>query len=248
MSDRPLIDVYSTFARDMLIQKNTGTRQEQPGGPGLFIQNVFTRAGVPFVMHTGPMVDVEILMTDEGEFGNVKPTRAPEHVPACETGYALVSTLFQEWNPEALAALGAELYVDVQGFVRMPGSFGTKCLWTGLVGSWTERISILKATEQELGYLPVAFVEEQKERILVVTKGKNGVSLYVKGESFDFLPSRVVETEHAIGAGDTFFAALVVDFVRGVPIPLAVQNGMAMVVEFLESVKSLPIDLGGEWK
>lgn len=229
------LDVYSTFARDILIDASTNERREQPGGPALFVRNALERAGASFVMHAGPVVDVEILITKTGEFGNVQSTPSPETVPVCESRRALVSTLFQEWDPEVIAAGCDEMFLDVQGFVRSAGSFGKKQTWDRFDGEWIRKILVLKATEEELQYLPTRSVEDQKRRVLLITKGKAGGTAYVGGDVFEFVPPRIVTFKNTLGAGDTFLATVVEHLIRGVTVDRAVSAGMEATIRLLEA-------------
>lgn len=229
------LDVYSTFARDVLIDASTKQRREQPGGPAFFIERALEAAGASFSMHAGSVVEVEILVTKAGEFGRVRPIASPEAIPACGSRRALVSTLFREWDPETIADECDEVYVDAQGFVRAPGSFGKKQAWERFDGDWIRKVSVLKATEEELGHIPAHGVEDQKRRILLVTKGKAGCTAFVNGRAMDFVPPRVVVSEHTLGAGDTFFATVLAHLVRGVPADRAIALGMDATVRLLET-------------
>lgn len=236
MSPVPMVDVYSTFARDILIREGTNQRREQPGGPAFYIQTALHATSVPFVMRAGSVVDVEILITDSGELGSVRPTFPPDETPASASGRAIVSTLFREWDPRVIASSCEELYVDVQGFVREAGSFGKKQSWEEFQGEWIQKVAILKATEEELRYLPPASVEDQKTRVLLVTRGRDGVVAYVAGRRIEFAPTRVVESTNTIGAGDTFFATVVGNVALGVPMEESVRLGMEAAATLIEKI------------
>ena len=54
----------------------------------------------------------------------------------------------------------------------------------------------------------------RRAKITVVTRGADGCTAYVGGESFD-LPGTPIETVSTLGAGDVFHGALVVSLARG---------------------------------
>ena len=79
----------------------------------------------------------------------------------------------------------------------------------------------MKGTSEEMTYVPESQLKKQKGKMLVVTKGKEGVEAYYKGKNYEFRPRHVIRSKYAIGAGDTFFAHFIAylckdnDFVEG---------------------------------
>ena len=93
----------------------------------------------------------------------------------------------------------------------------------------------LKATAEELRYIPAALIASQKkERLLLVTEGAQGVSVYHAGRHFSVKPERVIRREHMIGAGDTFFAHFVAHLLRSKDLQQSAVRATAHTVSFLE--------------
>jgi sugar/nucleoside kinase (ribokinase family) len=100
--------------------------------------------------------------------------------------------------------------LDIQGFVRQKKSnkFGAKRFCDEITGI-IDKIDILKCNSKEFKFLPEKVIEKAKEKILIETKGAKGVRLWKEGSRLDFKPKKIIKTENAIGAGDTFMAAFV---------------------------------------
>ncbi len=233
MSVKPL-HICSTFTRDLLSDTRTGRSSVHKGGPAFFLKKACEEEGIVSELHVGPKVDVRIHIDEHGEVGTVSEC-PPNSLPSIESGSSvIVSTIMQEWNPEVLAHLGCSLYLDVQGFVRAPGVGGTKTLWQEFSGPWTESVRCLKATKEELLFLPKQSVEDQKQRMLIVTHGANGAEVFLNGERSFFVPSKIVLSSNTVGAGDTFFGHVVCEILKGRSVKQTVLNAMNATIRFLE--------------
>ncbi|MEK7665419.1 MAG: carbohydrate kinase family protein [Patescibacteria group bacterium] len=233
--NQPSIDVYSTVAHDVVIDHKQGKTSERIGGPATFISAVMKMQGIEEHCHVGPVVEVCIEVNEQGEIGSVTPVAQNKNVPVCKSGSALISTLSREWDPVAVFETCNELYLDVQGFVRAPNIPGQKRLWKEFEGDWIKNVRCLKATELELSFIPAESVEDQKTRILLVTKGANGVDAYTEGRHMSFQPPRVVSTKDTIGAGDTFFAHTVARIILGDSLETAIAVALEQTCQFLEN-------------
>lgn len=228
------VDVYSTRALDTVIDKTRGKTTKHVGGPACFISAAFEKQEIATHVHVGPVVDVSIVVDELGETGNVGTFVENTDVPACQSGRTIISTLLREWNPQAIAKMCSEIYLDVQGFVREPNTPGHKRMWDAFQGDWIKKVCCLKATETELPYLPTKSVEDQKTRMLLVTKGSDGADVFVGGRHFALRPPRVVASVDTIGAGDTFFANVVARMILGDTPETAVIVALEETSRFLE--------------
>jgi len=109
-------------------------------------------------------------------------------------------------------------------------------MWAAFQGEWIKKVSVLKVTEEELQYVPADGIEDQKNRILLVTKGKAGVTAFVQGEQMEFVPPRLVTSKNTIGAGDTFFATVVGSLVQGLSMDRSIRSGMESAASLLEKI------------
>lgn len=233
--NQPSIDVYSTIARDLVVDHVHNKMSERIGGPATFISAALKHQMVEFDLHVGPVIDVRIEVNEGGETGSVEAVQQNERVFTCTSDRAIVSILFREWDPQVIAGVCGEVYLDVQGFVRDPNAFGQKRMWNEFAGDWIKSLRCVKATEAELAFLPKESVEDQKTRLLLVTKGADGVDAYVDGQLLSFLPPRVVDSVDTIGAGDTFFAHVVARLLLGDAPRAAVVVALEETCGFLES-------------
>ena len=74
-----------------------------------------------------------------------------------------------------------------------------------------------------------AFMDERRVANILVTRGREGASLYSGGARQDFAPGRVVDAPDTTGAGDLLDAALLSTLHRGVPMAEAVRAAMTAV-------------------
>jgi len=100
-----------------------------------------------------------------------------------------------------------------------------------------DKIFCMKGTSEEMTYVPESQLKKQKGKMLVVTKGKEGVEAYYKGKNYEFRPRHVIRSKYAIGAGDTFFANFVSRFVKTGDFSGSIEHAMDKTSELLESLK-----------
>lgn len=204
----PNLVVASTLAMDRLLDQRGQLIREQPGGPFMFIQQVLKQENIPFINLTPsePAV-VDIRLQDGEEVGSV--TYVPFFTIDWKTISApniLVSTILDETSLDGIEGFSGKLFVDAQGFVRTAKKQGFK--WN-LADALQRRIFCLKATEEECRFIEPAFIEEQKTRLLLMTRGAKGVICWAFGEQFEVSPKETIHSSDTIGAGDTFFAYVV---------------------------------------
>ncbi len=199
------ITVISSLSTDVLKRPDGTVIDTVEGGPALFIAAALKDANVPFVLHEGERLTVEIEVHDDGEYGKIPaPSLYRRLGEVSTTRYSLVSTLLDEWKIDG--DIPERLMVDIQGYVRDGSAFGRKQAWP-LDAEITKQIFCLKGTEEEVGYIPHDLVEDQKaQRMLVITRGEEGATVYFKGQEFIIPAEVVVDLPDTVGAGDTFFA------------------------------------------
>lgn len=158
-------------------------------------------------------------------------------LPDIVTPSAIVSTLLDEWDLTNAKKYPGRLFVDVQGYVRDGSDFGKKKAWDE-VKALAPYIFCLKGNDVEVGHLPEEIIFDQKrERMLVVTKDKREVEVYYQSQAYNFQPETIVKPKHTIGAGDTFFANFVYQFMETENIPEATTFALERTTRFLEKIK-----------
>lgn len=119
-----------------------------------------------------------------------------------------------------------------RGYVRNLNIFGKKKF---LNDSFLDQIFCLKGTKEELKYIPQDIIKRQKKKCLIITEGENGSAIYYKDKKFIFKPSKIIKTNVTIGAGDTFFANFVLNFIEtGGNVTIAGRIATAETLKFLQ--------------
>ncbi len=206
--------IVSSRATDILMRPDGSVITELPGGPLIFIESALLDAGIPFTLHEGEKMRVEIEVHDDGEYGRIAPPASVRKLGELGLGkWCVISTLLDEWYIDD--KLPQCLLVDIQGYVRDGSAFGRKQKWP-IESEISREIFCLKGTDEEVGYLPEDLIEDQKlSRMLVVTHGKDGATIYSKGEEVR-IPAEVVKgLPNTVGAGDTFFAYFAASLYQG---------------------------------
>jgi sugar/nucleoside kinase (ribokinase family) len=71
----------------------------------------------------------------------------------------------------------------------------------------------MKGNEEEIGKLPRNILENQKKKMLIITRGARGVLVYFHNKKYEFIGKKI-RSVNTIGAGDTFFANFIVTFLK----------------------------------
>ena len=210
-----IITILSTFADDQLVSENGSVIGKQDGGPAFYLNRTLKNERAFFAMKTGPKMEVQILVTKDGEFGKVpqKPMQKGIRFSQIKTPLLLISSVLNEFDLANLSTFKGKTFLDVQGYVRNGNDFGKKKIWKPSKVVFAN-IFCLKGTKEELQNIPKKYVETQKQKVLLITKGKLGCEIFAFGKRYNIKPSKVVASKNTIGAGDTFFAYFVSRFAK----------------------------------
>jgi hypothetical protein len=234
------ISIISTYATDRLIDADTiQIIQEQKGGPVLYIVRALETLGLEPKVYTAEEMLVEILVRKDDEFGKINEPKKKNKLPRLDTESAIVSTLLDEWNLSNASTYGGKLFVDIQGYVRDGSAFGKKKAWND-VRNIAPHIFCLKGNEVEIGMLPKEVVDDQKKnRMLIITKGKNGVEIFYKSKHTVSIlkPSEIQNPKNTIGAGDTFFANFVYEFMLTNDVKKSADFALKKTSQFLSNIE-----------
>lgn len=236
MTKKNKITIFSTFANDQLVSENGSVIGKQNGGPAFYLNRALKSEGAFFVMKTGPKMKVQILITRKGEFGRVskRPAQKEIQFSQIKTPILLISSVLDEFDLINLSTFKGRIFLDVQGYVRDGNDFGKKKFWKPS-GEAFANIFCLKGTEEELQNMPKPYIEAQKQKILLITKGKLGCEVFAFGKRYRIKPSKVVANKNTIGAGDTFFAYFVSRFTKTAKVIDSVKYAMIKTVAFLSA-------------
>lgn len=231
MADGKLI-VASTAAEDRLFDGSGRLLRRQAGGPLFFIHRVLMQEGLPHVVSApAESASVDIRLREGEEVGRV--TFVPDHPFSWRdivSDNVLISTLLEEVPLVGAEAYGGRIFLDAQGYVRSARL--SRRPWPMADGSWPS-VFCLKATEEECAYTDARFIEDQKRRILLVTRGARGVAGWAYGVGFGAEPDRVLRPSDTLGAGDSFFAYFVAGIIRNLSVRQSVRRAVAKTSGFL---------------
>ena len=215
MAQKNKITILSTFANDQLVSENGSIIRKQNGGPAFYLNRTLKNERAFFAMKTGPKMEVQILMTKNGEFGKVTkiPKQKVIRFSQIKTSFLLISSVLNEFDLAELPNYRGKVFFDIQGYVRNGNDFGKKKLWKPNENIFAN-IFCLKGTKEELQNIPKQYLETQKQKVLLITKGKLGCEIFAFGKRYNIKPSKVVASKNTIGAGDTFFAYFVSRFAK----------------------------------
>jgi hypothetical protein len=215
MKSNKEITIFSALAKDRLYYEKEDLIKEQEGGPAYYIMNVFKNKNIRFGLRLKRKIIVDILVNNKGEFGKIinKPKILKVDYSMIKSPYIFISTILNEINLEGMEKFRGKIFLDIQGYVRDGNDFGKKKKWQPPKKT-CNAIFCLKATKQEMKFVPKEFIDRQKKKLLIITKGSQGSDLFVSGKKYTFVPSKIVNTINTIGSGDTFFSYFICEYIR----------------------------------
>lgn len=232
----PKITLFSTLAKDKLVDNSNNTIKEQVGGPAFYILKIFKKEKISTATKLVGPVEVQILVNEHGESGKISeiPKKIKMDFRKVNTPFVIISTLLDEFNLQSLDKYKGKIFLDIQGYVRDGRNFGKKKSWQP-AAAIINNIFCLKGTEEELSYLPKKFLKIQKQKILLITRGNKGCRVFTNGKFFTVKPDKIIKTSDTIGAGDTFFAYFIAKFIKDNNVKQSVKYASDKTSNFLKN-------------
>lgn len=225
----PIIQLVSSFADDTIINLNDGTKKKSKGGPAHWITSVFKKQKINFkLLASKKRAKIRIKIIGDHEEGKILSCPQIPTLKTIEDLPTLISTIKDEFDLTNILKINNTIALDIQGYIRKL-SKGSKFI---LPREIYTRINILKGTEDELMLVDPIFLEDQKNRTLIVTKGSLGFKLYHKGKCIQLQTDRLSPID-TIGAGDILLASFFCEFIRKKNIWTAAIFAQAEVKNFL---------------
>jgi len=227
------ITIVSTRTTDHL--PSDGRRASAiPGGPATYIPAVLDDLHQPWMLLTGERTDVTVVHDAAGEdyiIPALPHITLPLHAPS---RVVIVSPIMQEVDAERLAEWDAHLFVDVQGFVRVPNTRFQDVDKLFDLHRLIERSTVIKAGREEVARLTPGSQQALHGTPLLLTGGAAGATLIIDGDEHR-IPAGRMDIEHAIGAGDMLLACFAVQVLRGASPIEAAHVASAYVKQVLKS-------------
>lgn len=209
--------------------------KKEKGGPALFIEQVFKKEGVDFNANTSAG-KVDILITSKGEFGKItqKPKNTEIDFLKMKKSHVVISSLLDDFSFKNIEKFEEKIFLDIQGYVRNGDQFGKKKNWN-IKHDIGKSIFCMKGTAEEIKFIPNAIINNQKKKILLITKGKEGCEIFAFGKRYVLKPDRIIKSDNTVGAGDTFFAYFISAFIKSEDVVGSVQYAIKKTSGFLET-------------
>lgn len=223
-----MIDVISTFAEDEIVRVDRDTTTEL-AGPAFWIQKTLSSLEAKFQLHTPPRpARVRIVVSKNGENGSIisQPKIEVAKIPKTSNIF-LISTVGNQFDLENIIEFNGVIAIDLQGYLRQKVAI----VFSKAV---QKKVSILKVNEFEAKKMPNDFFENQKQRVLIVTKGRGGCDLYDRGNHFTYKSNHLLNLPDTIGAGDTFFSSFCFYYQTKRNADVAIKEALIHTEKFLK--------------
>ncbi len=229
-----MLTVLATSAEDKLVDETGAALESRNGGPAFFISAALQKENVEFSMISPPVLSVDILLKDGEEFGKMNREFPSMQVDfsSIKTPFLLISSVLDDFDLSNISEYKGQIFLDAQGYVRNGVDFGKKKEWVPSKNI-TSNIVCLKCTKQESQFIPLDFMDMQKNKILLMTEGRNGCTVFENSASTQVPAETVIGTRHTIGAGDTFFAYFISSFIKGKKVTESVKYATRLTAKFI---------------
>ena len=203
-----MIKIFSTYTKDEIYNQDNGLKITRNGGPAFFIENVFKKNKIKHKVISQKAV-IEIRVKNGIESGMVRNELKEKNVKNVKgTDLVVISTVDGEWVLDQKVSGKAQVFLDVQGYVR--GAIKNVEMYKS---DFWNHIFCMKGNEREIKEIPNNIIKNQKNKCLIITKGSKGAVIYFKNKKYVFAAKKI-KLNDSIGAGDTFFAGFIAGFVR----------------------------------
>jgi hypothetical protein len=227
------IIIFSTYSEDTIISATGKNVKKVQGGPLYYLCQALGNLRLDYVDYNSGKAKIEIQMTANDEVGRVVDLPVNIQIPNnIFSDFTIVSTILDEWRLDNISSNLGKIFIDIQGYVRQTGETGKKSMWND-IDLFSKYIFCLKGTEEEMSYIPRKVLEDQKNRLLIITRGKKGVVWFCQGKKYFSPIEREIKSHDTIGLGDTFFGYFVGYLYKGYLIELAMINAIKQTEEFL---------------
>jgi hypothetical protein len=226
------ITLLSTYAKDVLLNESGELLSELKGGPLFFMDQVLKSTNISYNKVFGDEMVVEVLIKDGIEKSKINPVKQKDIPIEKLNEWTILSTILREWNIDSLKRYKGKLFIDIQGYVRDGSKYGGKQIWTELEDEQI-KAACLKGTAEEMQYLPKNILENQKQRLMIITNGADDIVFFYRGNKLSIKPKPIISPKDTIGAGDTFFTHAVCNLYKKLPVREAIQLAADATSEFL---------------
>ena len=216
---------------DHINNLDQSVRLERAGGPAFYCKQAMEVLGYRVHLVTaGQPANVFITIRNRREsirIDRIAKIKLTGRLPARNV---LLSPILGEFELEQLARRRCQIFLDAQGYIRAKGENIAK-RWlcsTRLV----KNVVALKVNQQESRYVPEEILDLFRTRILLITRGREGMEIWDRNKRH-VIHANPVDAPDSLGAGDTFFGSFVVTYLESGNARLAAQAAMIRAEQLL---------------
>lgn len=217
---------------DHIHNLDQGVRIVRQGGPAFYCEQAMVAMGLRVhLLTTRRPTDVYISVRRKNErirIEEIGQIRIGRKVP---TGNVVLSPILGEFDLKKLVPGKCRIFLDAQGYIRSVGENITQ-EWDCDLQNLSDVVA-LKVNERERGHVSKRIMRFFKSRILIITRGQNGVEIWEKNRKYVIKGNRI-KTPDTLGAGDTFFGSFVASYLQLADVRSAAKVAIVEAEEFLQ--------------
>ncbi len=226
------IVIISSFAEDEVFYSESGKTENYEGGPALWITKSLESLNYSPKVYTGrKKAVIKITREKDEETGTIDSVESILLPTDTSADLFIISTISDEFDLKEIKKINGIIALDIQGYVRKLKGINKKLMIPQEVA---DKISIIKGTENEISYLEDSFVNDQKKRVFIITKGERGFDIFCESNQYEFLASPV-SAKNTIGAGDSLLAVFAAEFLRTEDVLVSGKFAKIFVENFLKA-------------
>lgn len=171
-----MIKIFSTYTQDIIQNQESRITAVRNGGPALFLEQTFKKHRIQYKMNA-TKAEVLITITANGEEKGIsKSSPEKRKIKYAKNDIVIISTIGKEYILDDNLPKEARVFLDIQGYIREKN----KNL------NFLDNIFCIKGNHKEINKLSKKILLHQKKKLLIVTNGKNGATIYFKNKKYRF--------------------------------------------------------------
>jgi hypothetical protein len=228
------IDLYCCSSTDFIYDTNGNLIDKRRGGPRFFIEKVLKQIDADYKSLFSREYQVNITVDGGGECGSVNNRYSPAHITEMNNRINVISTILDDIYLDD-SVMNGKIFLDIQGYYRSVTAESDN--YWDLLRKIQNKIYCLKGNQDEIMGLPKDIYDSQKNGMLIITKGSDGVEMYVDNIKYTFGVDKIIAVD-TVGAGDTLFGAFVGGLSKGMNYSDAMKLAVLVVSNFLQEKKA----------
>lgn len=226
------ITLIASRTIDHIHNLDKSTELVRPGGPALYCKQAIEVLGWKVYLLT-PRRPVTVHITIQNRCEKIRIERVGKITlqGRLPTRNVLLSPILSEFNLEQIAQRNCCIFLDAQGYIRAKGEDLTQ-RWI-CTPQILKNVVVLKVNQRESSYVPEEILNLFRSRVLLITRGQEGVEVWDRGKRYQ-IHGHPVEVVDTLGAGDTFFGSFVAAYLQSSDALSATQLAIQKTEQLLQ--------------